>query len=384
MKQPKTAVRTWEKTRLSNLVRHKRTGGYYARAYANGKEVWRSLKTKHFSVAEARLAEFLKTHRENREAQAQTSSAKLTFGAAAEIYWQRLVDNPKVKPRTRDYYGEILASLRKSWPSLSETEVRRITPARCRDWAARAAKASSATRFNNSVAVLRHVFELAIECGVIYSNPAAILKRKPIRQKVLTLPTRAQFAEFIHTMETAGGRDSRNCADLAQAMAFTGCRVGEAREIEWRDLEFENGMVVVRGDPVGGTKNSEVRRLPIVAEAGVLLQRMRSDRPNEPKDAKVFLVRECQKAMDRAAVRVGMARITHHDLRHFFATVAIESGVDIPTVSRWLGHKDGGALAMKTYGHLRDEHSVSAAKKVSFAPVATTKQIDIIPFSVTA
>ena len=40
----------------------------------------------------------------------------------------------------------------------------------------------------------------------------------------------------------------------------------------------------------------------------------------------------------------------------FIATVCIESGVDIPTVSRWLGHKDGGALAMRTYGHLRREH----------------------------
>jgi len=35
-------------------------------------------------------------------------------------------------------------------------------------------------------------------------------------------------------------------------------------------------------------------------------------------------------------------------LRHLFATRCIESGVDIPTVSRWLGHKDGGALAMKS------------------------------------
>ena len=49
-------------------------------------------------------------------------------------------------------------------------------------------------------------------------------------------------------------------------------------------------------------------------------------------------------------------KITHHDLRHLFATRCIESGVDIPTVARWLGHKDGGALAMKTYGHLRNEH----------------------------
>jgi integrase len=57
---------------------------------------------------------------------------------------------------------------------------------------------------------------------------------------------------------------------------------------------------------------------------------------------------------------------THHDLRHLFATRCIESGVDIPTVSRWLGHRDGGALAMRTYGHLGDEHSKSMAAKVSF------------------
>jgi hypothetical protein len=41
--------------------------------------------------------------------------------------------------------------------------------------------------------------------------------------------------------------------------------------------------------------------------------------------------------------------------------------VDVPTVAKWLGHKDGGALAMRTYGHLRNEHSIAAASKVSFA-----------------
>ncbi|MBU6410034.1 MAG: hypothetical protein KGR98_06580, partial [Verrucomicrobia bacterium] len=39
-------------------------------------------------------------------------------------------------------------------------------------------------------------------------------------------------------------------------------------------------------------------------------------------------------------------------LRHLFATRCIEAGVDIPTVLRWLGHQDGGALCMKTFGHL--------------------------------
>ena len=36
------------------------------------------------------------------------------------------------------------------------------------------------------------------------------------------------------------------------------------------------------------------------------------------------------------------------------------------TVSRWLGHKDGGALAMKVYGHLRNQHSQEMAQKVRF------------------
>jgi len=43
-----------------------------------------------------------------------------------------------------------------------------------------------------------------------------------------------------------------------------------------------------------------------------------------------------------------------------------ESGMGIPMVSRWLGHKDGGALAMKTYGHLRNENSQAMAQKVKF------------------
>jgi integrase len=104
----------------------------------------------------------------------------------------------------------------------------------------------------------------------------------------------------------------------------------------------------------------------MIADMVTLLNRLRTERPNEPGDATVMQVKECPKAMDRAANLIGMPRITHHDLRHLFATRCIEAGVDIPTVSRWLGHKDGGALAMKVYGHLRDEHSISMARKVTF------------------
>src|SRR5256885_1159449 len=185
----------------------------------------------------------------------------------------------------------------------------------------------------------------------------------------------ATFNAMIAEMRAGHSRDSINCADFASGLAFTGCRVGEAREIAWLDLEFDAGEVVVRGDAKTGTKNWELRRVPMIPDARSLFQRMQSERSGESLDAKVFCVRECQKSLDRAAKKVGADRITHHDLRHLFATRCIESGVDIPTVSRWLGHKDGGALAMKTYGHLRREHSIAQAQRVTFAPVPATKEI---------
>lgn len=208
------------------------------------------------------------------------------------------------------------------------------------------------------------------QSGIVHSNPAVGLERKTIRPKQLELPSRSQFAAFVSEMQAGRGRDSRNCAEFVQGLAFTGCRISEAAQIEWRDLDFVTGEILVKGDPEEATKNGEVRRVPMIPGARELFNKMRGVRADEPSSAKVFLVRESQKSMDRAAKKIGVARITHHDLRHFFATISIESGVDIPTVSRWLGHKDGGALAMRTYGHLRREHSVAQAQKVSFAPIA--------------
>jgi integrase len=384
MKQRKP-TKTWERTRHQNLIRHK-SGRYYARAFAGGKEVWKSLKTSHCSVAQAKLAEFLKEHRERVSNGNGEVSAKMTFGEAAAIHLRNLDDNlriKRIKPRTRDYWHECLAALQKSWPGLNETEVRKIKQADCKEWARAYGKTVSPTRYNNTVSILRHVLNTAVEAGVVYSNAAGALKRAPIRGKEIALPSIDRFTAMITEMRAGHSRDSINCADLASGLAFTGCRVGEAREIAWRDVDFEDGEVIVRGHAHTGTKNWELRRVPLIPDARALFQRMRSERPSESLDTKVFRVGECQKALDRACKNVGTDRITHHDLRHLFATRCIESGVDIPTVSRWLGHKDGGALAMKTYGHLRREHSIAQAQRVTFTPIPT-KQSDVTAFPSTA
>jgi integrase len=130
-------------------------------------------------------------------------------------------------------------------------------------------------------------------------------------------------------------------------------------EKERRNAEL--GDICVDGLELGRIRSN-------LSSAGMGQMRILSERGEEERvNAAIMGVRECQKAIDSACKKLGLVRITHHDLRHLFATRCIESGVDIPTVSRWLGHKDGGALAMRTYGHLRDQHSAAMAQKVTFA-----------------
>src|SRR5205814_8712806 len=106
MKQCKT-TKTWARTGHRNLLRHQQSGNYYARTFAGGKEIWKALKTSHRSVAEAKLAEFVKDHRK-RLGNGGENSAKMTFDKPTKMQLQNLDDNPRLKPRTRDYRRERL------------------------------------------------------------------------------------------------------------------------------------------------------------------------------------------------------------------------------------------------------------------------------------
>jgi site-specific recombinase XerD len=59
-----------------------------------------------------------------------------------------------------------------------------------------------------------------------------------------------------------------------------------------------------------------------------------------------------------------LPNLTHHSLRHFFVSNAIEAGLDFATIAAWVGHQDGGALVAKTYGHLRESHSDNMAERM--------------------
>src|SRR5206468_1660919 len=82
-----------------------------------------------------------------------------------------------IKPSTRHYWNQIFVALLKSWPGLADLEIRRITKTDCKKWARGFRKVASPTRYNNTFSGLRHVFDVAKDDGVTYSNPAGHLER---------------------------------------------------------------------------------------------------------------------------------------------------------------------------------------------------------------
>src|SRR5208282_3758983 len=114
---------------------------------------------------------------------------------------------------------------------------------------------------------------------------------------------------------------------------YGGFRKSEAANVTWGDCDFDKKEIIVRGDPKTGTKNWTIRRVPMIADMVGLLGRLRAERPDEPPSQPVMPVQTCKQALRRASQSLGIANLTHHDLRHLFATLCIESGVDIPTVS---------------------------------------------------
>jgi len=363
--QPKKRS-AWESTRYQNLVRYVPSGTIFARFKIRGKQVRRSLETTNLELAKRKLVEL---ERNERAIQDDRRRGKILFGEALDEYLQTRKRDATLKSRTKAYDEQQVVALLKTWPGLRELDIKRISKEDCEWWAATFAEKYAPSAYNHTLAILKHTLERAIERGVCYDNPAKKLKRQAERPKKVTLPTPDQFTAFIKEIESGGSGKSKPCADPVKFLAYSGCRKMEAANVTWADINFDTGKLHIHGDPLDGTKNGEPRPIPMLPEMRDLLGRLKSERPNAKPEDHVMIVRECQKAMNRAANLVGMKRITHHDLRHLFATTCIEAGVDIPTVSRWLGHKDGGALAMRTYGHLRDEHSMAMAQKVFFTKI---------------
>jgi integrase len=340
---------------VPNLLCYVKSGMFYGRLKVRGKQIRRSLETAVFSTAKLRLADLIRGAR-------TTKPVSGTFQEARAAYEADLTAAHEVGENSKRYRRYCVKKLLATWPELDTTALEKITASDCKAWAARfLASGADEVYFNNTLGTLRAI----LKRGGLADNPAAEVKRMGVKRTVLALPEPAKFSAILDIIRAAGAPQSGDCADFVRFLAFSGCRISEARQVKWADVDFERGIIKVRNSKSRLSQDGdELRQVPIIADMAALLAELKKQ-GRLPGD-NVCKVGECEKSLTRACKLANIPRITHHDLRHLFATRCIESGVDIPTVSRWLGHKDGGALAMRVYGHLRDHHSTEMAKKVTF------------------
>jgi integrase len=340
-----------------NLYRLESSGGYYALIKKGGKQFRRSLKTKDRKLADRRLKEL----KGQIGCLTLTDDAKLGFEAVANRWLESIKHTLAISTiQQRQIRIKNLA------PFFKGTPLRNITPVQCEQWAVKRGAKLATQTFVHELETMKNVFAYSLKHGLILSSPANTIKRPKVSFSKVVIPTREQFTKLITQIRQSDGRadsqrKSKAGADLIEFLAFSGARIGEARLSAWDDVKFESNMIWLHG-----TKSEDSdRQIPMSAALREFLLRLRNESADPPQ-GKILKTDSAKKCLATACKKLKFPKFTHHDFRHFFATTCIESGVDIPTVSRWLGHGDGGALAMRVYGHLQVEHSLAMSKRVNF------------------
>lgn len=383
----------WSPTQVQFLYKHK-NGRYYVRVFACGKEKWTSLKTKLLSVAKNRMREHMDAaERQRTTGNSAEAVGRLNFGEAMAMYRKYLV-TADIRPNTKAYREAGLKLVVRSWEGVEGLNVRRITSKMVEEWlrrfkatavpyvppraktAARNSTGASMTTIKCALDAVRQVLDVAVTAGHLYANPARnstvtdsarrmfkVSRRERAESRPLRLPTREEFLQLVETIRTAGFSDCRAAADYVQFIAFCGARKSEASNVLWSDINFDRETIHLRV-----TKNGESRFVPMTTEMRQLLEKMKTERKAWTPINRLLLVKEAQGFITSACRKLGIQRFTTHALRHLFGTACLEAGVDVRTVAGWLGHKDNGALLLKVYSHIREQHEAEMIRKVRFAP----------------
>lgn len=330
---------------------------YYAILKRGRKQIKRSLKTTDQALAKRRLAEL----RDKAGRLAGEDRAKINFAALAQQWLP--IATTSVKETARRRMGTLVKSLEKYFGAMT---VRSITERHVEQWAMRRTQEAAARTFNMELQCLSRVFRLAIREGVILDNPARTVNRMKVTKAHVVIPSREQFNTLLHHLREQGKR-GRIAADFCEFLAYSGCRLAEALAVTWGDINMAQKTFAVTGG-VYGTKNHESRTVPLFPALEKYFPRLKQGLGQEPATTdRLFNLTGVQYAINLASRSASLPHFTHHSLRHFFCSNAIEAGIDFKAIAGWLGHKDGGLLVARTYGHLRDEHSMAMAQRMTFA-----------------
>ena len=157
----------------------------------------------------------------------------------------------------------------------------------------------------------------------------------------------------------------------------TGLRKGEITALLWSDLDTQNKTISVSKQYVKNPNGeltlsrpkteTSVRKVSIPQEAVDLLVAEHKKHPDNPymfpspATGEMYYPDSIVNLHKKILKDAGLPHIRFHDLRHAFATLALQNGVDVKTVSSMLGHYDAG-FTLRTYTHATRQKQDEAAQ----------------------
>jgi integrase len=248
-------------------------------------------------------------------------------------------------------------------------------------------KPATVLRFHT---VLRAAFAQAVRWGWLDRNP--IERATPPRvHSVETVPP--TVVDVLRVLDRAAASRNPENAIVFRIVAATGCRRGEVCALKWSDVDLDGdaSRVVIRRAvldlegrrTVYDTKTHALRWIRIDAETARMLRAQRDLAkelaeaagaefstddfvfPRSPGSSEPLPPNRIGQAWRRLCREVGVeARL--HDLRHLQASLLLDAGEAITTVSARLGHRDT-STTLKIYSHLMPGADQRAAEIVGKA-----------------
>jgi integrase len=201
---------------------------------------------------------------------------------------------------------------------------------------------------SRTLSVLGAVFSFGIRLGVIATNPT----------KNVTPPKGKAPGRYLCDEEWArlgaaisGARSSGQnptFIDAINLIALTGCRKSEICNLTWREVDFAQGFLRLSSSKVGP------RAVPLGDEAIALLLHLKKVAASDwvfPTRRGTGPIVGLQKVWNALREEAALPGLRIHDLRHSFASEAINAGASLFLTGSVLGHRQ--AATTQRYAHLQ-------------------------------
>ena len=213
--------------------------------------------------------------------------------------------------------------------------------------------------------VCNQIFDYAVLKGYIEHNSISSVKlSRKAPKKVIEATTQADIEVIKQSVDLPFGLFPYFCL-------YTGCRRGEALAVTYEDIDFKNNLISInkvvvfegnRGVIHSRTKSEAgVRTIPLLTPLKNVLPRGQGlvfDNEGKPYNKSMFDKRWAT-YRELTGVKTNL-----HQLRHSFATICYDAGIEPKQASIILGHSRIG-ITMDTYTHIRESRANEVANKLN-------------------